>query len=348
MKTCYVILERSLITLSFRQIGGAGLGPAVFFLETNKSSHYWGLVIMEYLPDGGFDEEFNNYNVNKDDMAEIGSLLGQLHTLPTTEVVQAASLARNLVLEQDMEQKLVEELYTSRGGFPFFLILWWKKWLPDWMAKYAPQNHPLPQSNVDRFLNLIVKVSRMKTLTAELSKLGFSHMDIWHGNLMRKREKIVAIDCETATVAPAFLDFGGILWNSKSLNHGQPYLNRIFREALVLSFYQSIGKNCHQIRDALYDLELAFIHRQLFCILCVHFDLVTKPLSVVEDIGRLLMEKTEMMVSGMEKALEDENTMKDVLEKGIYWAIRDELPDGHEENIKKCVSTFEIVDTNLS
>ena len=81
----------------------------------------------------------------KDDMAEVGSLLGQLHTLPINEVVQAASLARALVLEQGMDQQIVEKLYTNRGGFPFFLILWWKTWLPGWMAKYAPLNHPLPQ-----------------------------------------------------------------------------------------------------------------------------------------------------------------------------------------------------------
>ena len=46
------------------------------------------------------------------------------------------------------------------------------------------------------------------------------------------------------------------------------------------------------------------------------------------------MEKTELMVSGMERAVEDKEVMKDILEKGIYWTIRHQLSEGHEECLK--------------
>ena len=181
-------------------------------------------------------------------------------------------------------------------------------------------------------------MGKIKPLTSVMSRLGFSHTDAYHGNLMRKGEKIIAIDCETASTGPAFLDFGGILWNSNTVTGRQPHLERSLREALALSFHQTVGENCNSIDDVLYDMELGFIHRHLWIFMCLQFGLVSKPLSTVEKIGGLLMEKIELMISGMERAVEDKKVMKDVVNKGIYWAIRDQLSEGSEITLQKHVS----------
>ena len=333
-----VRISRNNYNFLTRQVGEAGLGPTILYLEQDKSSPYWGLMVMEELPDGGFSDEFTSSNVTKEDMAALGFLLGKLHTLPTTEAGKAADLAKTLLMEQGMEQGVVEELQQSAGGYLIFLIYWWKTLFPLWMAKNSPTNHPLPMAYVDRFLNIILKVGRVKPRTEVMSRLGFSHADAWHGNLMRKGERIVAIDCETASIGPAFLDFGGILWNGLSVNGGQPHLDRCLREELVLSFYRTIGEKCEKMEDVLYDLELGSIYRQLWVILCIQFGLVSKPLDTVEKIGGLFMEKTELMVSGMERAVDDEEVMKDIVEKGIYWTVRHQLSEGSEECLKKHVS----------
>ena len=263
-------------------------------------------------------------------MNAMGFLLGKLHSLPIDEVEEAAELVRNLVLEHGMEKHEVDELYQSRGGYVIFIIYWWKTLFPLWMTDYSLQNHPLPQTYTDRFLNIVHKVRRIKPITSVMSRLGFSHMDAWHGNLMRKGQRIIAIDCETASIGPAFLDFGGILWNSSTVNGRQPHLERCLREALALSFYQTVGEKCHNIDDVLYDMELGFIHRHLWIFMCIQFGLVGKSLSTEEKIGELLMEKIELMISGMERAVEDTEVMKVVVDNGIYWAIRDQLSEGSE------------------
>ena len=42
-----------------RQVGESGLGPLVLYVEQDKSSPYWGLMVMEALQDGGFGEPFS-------------------------------------------------------------------------------------------------------------------------------------------------------------------------------------------------------------------------------------------------------------------------------------------------
>ena len=132
----------------------------MLYVEQDRASPYWGLMVMEYLPDGGFQDEFLSDNVSKEDMAAMGSLLGKLHMLPTTEVMQGAELARELLLGHGMDQGVVEELYQSRGGYIVFLLLWWKHLFPQWMAKDSPLNHPLPPAYVHRFLSIILSVGR--------------------------------------------------------------------------------------------------------------------------------------------------------------------------------------------
>ena len=322
----------------FRQIGLAGLGPDMLYVEQDREGEYWGLMVMEELPDGGFANEFDSSNVTQMDMSAMGSLLGKIHMLPTKEVSGAACLAKTLLLEHGMDQQVVEELYQSRGGYFIFLILWWKKLFPEWMAKNSPINHPLPPAYVERFLNIIIRVGRIKPLTSVMGKLGFSHSDMHHANLMRKGEKVVAIDCETASTGPALLDLGGIVWNGRATNGIMPYIDRSFREALVLSFYQAIGEECRDMESALYDLELGSLYRLLWAILCSQFMVVGKSLEIVEKVGGVQMEKCEVMASALERAVDDKELMRNILNQGGYWPVRDKLSVGHEECIRDFVS----------
>ena len=148
----------------------------------------------------------------------------------------------------------------------------------------------------------------------------------------------MAIDCETASTGPAFLNFGGIVWNGECADGYRAHLRRDLREDLVRAFYETMGETCEDMEDALYDLELAYLHRQLWAILADFFELVGKPLATVEKIGGLFMEKTEMMVAGMERAVDDKEVMKDIVEKGIYWAIRNQRREGDEECERDYVS----------
>ena len=322
-----------------RQLGEAGLGPEMFCVVEEKADKNWGLMIMEELPDGGFEEDFTSSNVTHDDMRAMGYLFGKIHLLPTNEFSKASDLAKKVVLEEGIvDKEVVEELYQTRGGYIIFLILWWKKYFPAWMAKNSPQNHPLPAAYVERFLNIILKVGRIKPLTQVFGRLGFSHTDAWYGNLMRKGEKIVAIDCETASIGPAFLDLGGIV-STASL----PHIDRDLREALILSFYEAIEEECFDMEAALYDLELASIHRHLWGVLCVQFGLVSAPLTDVERIGGLFFEKGEAMVNGMEQAVRDKELMKKIVDHGIFGSIKDKLSEGREEAIRKHVSIISLI-----
>ena len=296
------------------------------------------MMVMEELTQGGYPEEFNSENVDNTDMVAMGQLLAKIHKLPTTTSSKAAMLARQLVLEQGMDEGVVEELYHSRGGYILFLIYWWNTAFPDWMSRHSPTNYPLPQLFRDRFLHLVMRIGRLQARTVVLARHGFCHNDTWHSNLLWRSGQLVAIDCETASTGPAFLDCGGIVWNGECADGYRAHLRRDLREDLVVSFYQTVGETCEDIEDALYDLELAYLHRQLWAILADFCELVGKPFATVEQIGGLFMEKTEMMVAGMERAVDDKDVMKDVVEKGIYWAIRHQRREGDEECERNYVS----------
>jgi len=317
-----------------RQLGEAELGPDMLYVEQGRGGQYWGLMVMEELTDGGFAEEFDSKNVTKKDMASLGFLLGKMHKLPTNLVSSAASLARTRLLECGMDKEVVEELYQDRGGYIVFLILWWNKLFPDWLATNSPIIHPLPSSYVERFHKIILRAGRIKPLS-ELGRVGFSHCDVHCSNLMRKGGRIIAIDCETANTGPALTDLGGIVWNGRAGNGSFPHLDRSLREALIISFYQTIGEECRDMEAALYDLELGCLYRLIWRDLCAMLGLVSNSLHTLLRVGGLQSERLEVMVSGLERAVDDKELMRSVLDKGIYWSIRDQLSEGHEESIRQ-------------
>ena len=85
-------------------------------------------------------------------------------------------------------------------------------------------------------------------------------------------------------------------------------------------------------------MSMAYIHRHLRVVLLMHFGLVNQSLSKLEEIGGLQMEKTELMVRTMERAVEERDVMEEVVEKGVYWTVRHQLSEGHEEKLKALVN----------
>ena len=66
----------------------------MFHVVEDRTDINWGLMIMEELPDGGFEEDFSSSDVTSDDMRAIGFLFGKIHLLPTNEVRKAAELTK--------------------------------------------------------------------------------------------------------------------------------------------------------------------------------------------------------------------------------------------------------------
>ena len=246
--------------------------------------------------------------------------------LPTHVVSHAAELARKLVQGQGFfQQDVIEELYQSRGGFSLFWLHWWTRWFPDWMAENTPDNHHLPQSYHNRLINLLLRLSKIKPRNKIMARLGFSHCDAHFHNLMRKGTEVVAIDFERASIGPAFLDLGIIIWNSKADNGLQHHLERSLREDLVHSFFEAVEEKVENMEDILFDLELASLHQRMLCMMYMQRVLVRKPMAVLVRTGELLMGKTEVMIGQMERAKTEEKIFNEIVTNGIYWASKPEL-----------------------
>ena len=320
-----------------KQLAKENLGPKVLYVEPDRTSSYWGLMVMEELPEGGFSGEFCQQDMTEEFTKMLGELLGCLHRLPVNEVTKSAMLVKNLVKE-NLNDDLIctEKLYDIHGGHGLFLIYWWMNFFPQWVKQNRPENYPLPKEYCERFLKMILKVLRIVPRTKVLSKIGFSHSDLYFGNLMRKDGRIVAIDCETAILGPALLDFGAILWNPNVTRAKQPHIERSSRETLARSFYETLEEEFEKPEDVLYDLELGFLMRYLWIMLCEQFFIVSNPV----EVGGLFMTKVEAMADGMIDASDDEEAIKKIAEVGIYWSINPNLPEDIQEKIEKLKKEF--------
>ena len=147
-----------------------------------------------------------------------------------------------------------------------------------------------------RVMALIRSVLRLNPKTQTMASICFSHGDLWSGNLLRKGRSVLAIDFETSTTAPAFVDLGGLLFNWESHFDQKPtYPDQGQRKALALSYLGgSVTKE--ELEEALFDLEIGFIHRYIFVLLCKHFDVKGDSLEEIE-----LVEKGEKMVRALER-----------------------------------------------
>ena len=221
---------------------------------------------MEAVLGGKFEDNFGPDGLGGDDARTLGQLLRDLHRLDTRSVEMAAQKTRQLV-EANMErcgvrEENLEHIWKTRGGYGMLLLWWWGVAFPDWLKKHHPSHFPLLREEYNlRVMALIKRVLRLKPKTKSLASLCFSHADLWSGNLLRKSKAIVAIDFETATTAPAFVDLGGLLFNWEVHFDGKPEgperKGRL--EALASSYLGETSLLGEELDRAIFDLEIGFV-----------------------------------------------------------------------------------------
>ena len=130
-------------------------------------------------------------------------------------------------------------------------------------------------------------------------------------NLLRKGEKILAIDFETANVAPAFVDLGGLLfnWGIHFQQQKPSYLDRRRREVLIESYIGGPIKE-DDVESLLFDLEIGFVHRYVYVLL---FNMMH---SKEEEIK--LVEMAERMLGAMERGGGSGYLQSDIVERGVF------------------------------
>ena len=94
---------------------------------------------------------------------------------------------------------------------------------------------------------MILRTLRLTPKTEMMAKTGFCHAGLWSANLLRKGEKILAIDFETANVAPAFVDLGSLLfnWGNHFRQRKPSYLDRRRREVV-----RQVEETRRRVREA--------------------------------------------------------------------------------------------------
>ena len=131
-----------------------------------------------------------------------------------------------------------------------------------------------------------------------MAKTGFCHAGLWSSNLLRKGEKILAIDFETANVAPAFVDLGSLLfnWGIHFQQQKPSYLDRRRREVLIESYIGGPIKE-DDVESLLFDLEIGFVHRYVYVLLFNMMHSKEEEIKLVEMAERMLeaMERGEVL-----------------------------------------------------
>merc|ERR1711936_375584 len=115
----------------------------------------------------------------------------------------------------------------------------------------------------------------------------------------------------------------------------QPHLSKNKREAFAISYFKILGEDITHMDDVLYDLELAFLNFHLSDMLWLQVGFIKEHPAKLEEVGTLLIEKTNLMARQMNRAVEDKKVMEDVVEHGVYQSIRHQLSEGHEERVKQ-------------
>ena len=302
----------------FRQVGKAGLGPKLF------PSPKPGIIVMEALVGGTFEADFGPQGLNREDAKRVADLVRNLHKLDTRGSVEVAAQNTRALVEAKMEdcgmttKDDLEQIWKTRGGYGMLLLWWWGVAYPQWLKRHHPTHFPLREEYRSRVMALIIRVLRLKTKTRTMmTSLRFSHADLWSGNLLRKdNNKILAIDFEMATTAPGFVDLGGLLFNwDFHFEENLKYLDPGIRETMVANYLghgQSLERT--EVNEALFDLEIGFLHRFIFVLLCKHLDV--KEDVCLEEI--MLVHKGEMMANALEREEPFEEVQRRLVEQGVH------------------------------
>ena len=255
---------------------------------------------MEAVLGGRFEEDFGPNGLSDVDAKTVGEMLRDLHKLDTRSVEMGAQKTKDLV-EANMEkcsitEEDLEHIWKTRGGYGMLLLWWWGVAFPNWLKRQHPTHVPLREEYSSRVMALIRSVLCLNPKTQRMASICFSHGDLWSGNLLRKGRSVLAIDFEIATTAPAFVDLGGLLFNWEFHFDLKPiYPDQGLREALAVSYLGGSAAK-EELEEALFDLEIGFLHRYIFVLLCKHFDVKGDS---PEEIK--LVEKGEKMVRALER-----------------------------------------------
>ena len=270
---------------------------------------------MEALQGDKFERDFGREGLSEQDAEKLGHLVQGLHRLDTGLVGKRADKIKALV-EANMEKcgitaKDLEGIWNSRGGYGMLLLHWWGVAFPDWLKKNWPSRFPLGEGFTWRVMGLILRTLHLTPKTEMMAKTGFCHADLWSANLLRKGEKILAINFETANVAPAFVDLGSLLfnWGIHFQLRKPSYLDRRRREVLIESYIGGPIKE-EDVESLLFNLEIGFVHRYVYVLL---FNMMH---SKEEEIK--LVEMAERMLEAMERGGGSGYLQSDIVERGVF------------------------------
>merc|ERR1712192_54584 len=196
---------------------------------------------------------------------------------------------------------------------------------PEWKAK-KDLAYNMELACKARVANLILATLKLRPLTKSLGEVGFLHTDLWSNNLLKKGNAIIAIDFETATTGPAFVDLSSPFFTFSV--DKLKYIDKETRERLLGAFANEVGKK-EKMEDMLFDLEIGFLHRMLWIILFVHmYSKTPKQNERLVTIG-------ELMLKALEQGLDNCQTQKKILKEGVYFfAPKDFPPPVESEDVQ--------------
>ena len=255
---------------------------------------------MEAVLGGRFEEDFGPNGLSEMDAKTLGEMLSGLHKLDTSSVEIGAQKTKDLVEANlkkcSVTEEDLEHIWKTRGGYGMLLLWWWGVAFPNWLKKHHPNHFPIREEYSSRVMSLIRNVLHLKPKTQRMASVCFSHGDLWSGNLLRKGRSVLAIDFEIATTAPAFVDLGGLLFNWESHFELKPNYEDVGRREALASSYLGKCVAKEELEEVLFDLEIGFLHRYIFVLLCKHFDVNGDSLEEIK-----LVENGEKMVRALEK-----------------------------------------------
>jgi len=298
-----------------RQVGEAGPGPIVLPRPAP------GVIVIEAVHDGSFEEDFGDSGLSAIQVESLARLVAGLHILDTKAVDVAAVNARTLVEENMQECSVtiedVEEVWQARGGYGMLLLWWWGKAFPQWCLKQDPVNK-IESNYKARVADLIMGAFRLRPLSRSLGKMGFCHCDLWCNNLLKKGNDIIAIDFETASTGPALIDLSSALFAFR--NEKLMYMDKTKRQSLANTFIKEAGMEADSMEKMLFDLEIGFLHRTIWVMLCCHFDLK------MPKRNARIVRIAELMLKTLQQGQEDEAVRGKIVEEGVFYHTYKEFP----------------------
>ena len=280
-------------------------------------------MIMEAACDGGFDQDFGGSGLATEEVKAIGSLLGRLHLLDTRVVESAANAARELV-ERNFEQCGVsrvelDQLWRERGGFAMLTLWWWTVAFPKYLALRNSSLLSMAPEYNKRVRSLLIDTLSLSPKSKALGKIGFTHSDLFSGNILKRGKEILAIDFEASTTGPRFLDLGGFLFLWRGHFEGMEEYqdmtgNRKFRTELAKAYFGTLGETEEMTEEVLFDLEIGFLHRFVYELIWKHI--------VDLQLEEELVGKAELMLKALQAGQRNLEARCRLVECGVFLYVK--------------------------